>query len=117
MSSLDHWANEAYCYLTTTGRISGRPHTIEIWFALHDATVYLLAGGRYQADWVKNAQAQPQVTVKLGDQTWPAHARIVDDAEEDAHARHVVVAKYERDGNLSAWGRTALAVALDIQTR
>src|ERR1051325_2737939 len=33
------------CYLTTTGRTSGNPHTIEIWFALHGDRVYLLAGG------------------------------------------------------------------------
>ncbi len=26
-------ADEDFCYLTTTGRISGRAHTIEIWFA------------------------------------------------------------------------------------
>ena len=34
-----------YCYLTTKGRRSGSPHTIEIWFALHGDVVYLLAGG------------------------------------------------------------------------
>lgn len=28
-------ADETFRYLTTTGRISGRPHTIEIWFALN----------------------------------------------------------------------------------
>ena len=27
-------AAEQYCYLTTTGRVSGRPHEIEIWFAV-----------------------------------------------------------------------------------
>lgn len=25
-------ANEDFCYMTTTGRVSGRPHEIEIWF-------------------------------------------------------------------------------------
>lgn len=25
-------ADEDYCYLTTTGRVSGKPHTVEIWF-------------------------------------------------------------------------------------
>src|SRR6185312_13518616 len=33
-----------YCYITTTGRRSGKPHTIEIWFALDGRTLYLLAG-------------------------------------------------------------------------
>lgn len=31
-------ASEAFCYLATTGWISGRPHTIEIWFALDGST-------------------------------------------------------------------------------
>ena len=30
-------AGETYCYLTTTGRVTGKPHTIEIWFALEQA--------------------------------------------------------------------------------
>jgi hypothetical protein len=25
-----------FCYLTTAGRMSGRPHAAEIWFALQD---------------------------------------------------------------------------------
>ena len=33
------------CYLTTTGRITGRPHEIEIWFAVREATLY--ASGKY----------------------------------------------------------------------
>jgi hypothetical protein len=30
-------ADEEFCYLTTTGRVTGRPHEIEIWFALEDS--------------------------------------------------------------------------------
>jgi hypothetical protein len=29
---LDHIADEDFCYLTTTGRVSGQPRTIKIWF-------------------------------------------------------------------------------------
>lgn len=43
-----------YCYVTTTGRRSGNPHTIEIWFAQHGGRVYLLSGGGEASDWVKN---------------------------------------------------------------
>jgi hypothetical protein len=31
---MDDPGAEPFCYLTTVGRVSGRPHTIEIWFAL-----------------------------------------------------------------------------------
>lgn len=37
------------CYVTTKGRRSGSPHTVEIWFALLGDIVYLLAGGRERA--------------------------------------------------------------------
>ena len=52
-----------FCYLTTTGRITGRPHEIEIWFAFPpdpaSTTLYLMAGGRERSDWVKNLLQNP----------------------------------------------------------
>src|SRR5688500_2310587 len=45
-------ADEPFCYVTTTGRVTGQPHTIEIWFAVRNRTLYLLAGGGHRADWV-----------------------------------------------------------------
>ena len=42
-------ADEQFCYLTTTGRVSGEPREIEIWFALEATTLYMLAGGREKA--------------------------------------------------------------------
>jgi hypothetical protein len=47
-------SGEDYCYLTTKGRVSGRPHEIEIWFGVHGNTLYLLSGGGEESDWVKN---------------------------------------------------------------
>ncbi len=111
------YAKQSYCYLTTTGRISGEPRTIEIWFGLHDATVYMLAGGRDKANWVRNAQKEPRVTVRIKETAFKGTARLVAaDGDEDALARKLLVEKYapgySRD--LSSWGRTALPVAVDI---
>jgi hypothetical protein len=39
MISFDDLAGEQYCYLTTTGRVTAKPHTIEIWFALEGSTL------------------------------------------------------------------------------
>jgi hypothetical protein len=50
-ADLDQLAAEDFCYLTTRGRVSGRPHTIEIWFAQSERTLYMLAGGREGSDW------------------------------------------------------------------
>ena len=105
-----------YCYVTTTGRRSGTAHTIEIWFALEGDVVYLLSGGGEGSDWVKNLQAHPTVGVRLGDLDMLCRARVVDEPEEDALARRIVLDKYvPRDtGDLTEWGRTALPVAIEL---
>ena len=109
--------DEPYCYLTTTGRVSGKPHEIEIWFGLKDNTLYLLSGGMDNSDWVKNLLKDSSVTVRVAGQTFKASARIVDDKEEETMARNMLADKYnERTvrGSLSKWARTALPVAIDI---
>lgn len=109
--------DEDYCYLTTMGRVTGQPHEIEIWFALHDDTLYILAGGREKSDWVKNAKKTPAVRVRIADQRLEGTARLVPGADEDALARRLLLEKYappRYSGDLSDWGRTALPVAIDV---
>ena len=107
---------EDYCYVTTTGRVTGNPHTIEIWFAAHNDTIYILAGGGYSSDWVKNAKRQPRVPVRIGSTTFDGIARIVEDDHEDALARRLLLEKYgpRYSGDLDDWGRTALPVAIEL---
>ena len=104
-----------FCYLTTVGRTSGRPHRIEIWFALQEGTVYLLSGGRDASDWVRNVMASPGVTLQIGEETRQTRARVIaPDTEEDATARRLLVEKYRGPSDdLAAWGRTSLPVAID----
>jgi deazaflavin-dependent oxidoreductase (nitroreductase family) len=108
--------DEAYCYLTTTGRRSGRPHEIEIWFALAGRTVYLLSGGRDASDWVRNLLATPAVTVRIAGDRFPGAARVVEAPHEDALARGLLVEKYAPgyDGDLTEWRDTALPIAVDL---
>jgi deazaflavin-dependent oxidoreductase (nitroreductase family) len=115
MSDLGALADEDFCYLTTTGRVTGRPHTIEIWFSIDGQTLYMLSGGRDRSDWVKNLRRTPEVAVRIGGGSFEGHARVVEEAEEDALARQLLVEKYERrPGSLSNWRRTALPVAVDL---
>jgi deazaflavin-dependent oxidoreductase (nitroreductase family) len=117
---MDDPGGHAFCYLTTTGRVSGRPHTIEIWFALHGRTLYLLSGGRDRSDWVRNLQSDPAVTVRLGRldaDELPGRARVVEaGTDEDELARRLVAGKYQPGygGDLSGWRRSALPVAVDL---
>jgi len=109
-------ADEPFCYLTTIGRISGRHHTVEIWFARRGDTVYLLSGGGNRADWVRNMSRQPRVTLEVGTVRWAGYARIVTDPDEDRLARDLVAGKYQPtySGDLSTWRDTALPVAIDV---
>jgi deazaflavin-dependent oxidoreductase (nitroreductase family) len=65
-----------YLYLTTAGRVTGKPREIEIWFTEHGGHFYLVAE-RESANWVRNIQSQPQVKVRVGDAEFNAIARIV----------------------------------------
>ncbi len=108
-------AQEDFCYLTTTGRVTGRPHEIEIWFAVEGRTLYMLSGGRDRSDWVKNLRRNPEVMVRIASERFDGRARTVEDPKEDALARRLLVEKYERTpGHLANWRRTALPVAVDL---
>jgi deazaflavin-dependent oxidoreductase (nitroreductase family) len=105
-----------YCYLTTTGRSSGNPHTIEIWFARDGDRVYLLAGGGDQSDWVRNVRREPRVGLRLGSDDMICRARVVEDPDEDALARRLLLEKYRprTSDDLTEWARTALPVVVEL---
>lgn len=115
---LSRHATTDYAYLTTTGRKSGEPREIEIWFAVAGRAIYLMAGGRERAHWVRNIVAEPAVTVRLDGSTYAGRGRVVEaGSEEDERARAVVLAKYGPGygGDLSGWGRSALVVAIEVE--
>jgi deazaflavin-dependent oxidoreductase (nitroreductase family) len=111
-------ADQDFAYLTTTGRRTGKAHTIEIWFGLHDGRMYMLSGGGNHADWIQNLKKAPQVRVRIGTQTATGTARVLRaGTKEDELARRLLDGKYQRwrEGKrLSVWARTALPVAIDL---
>ena len=50
-----------FLYLTTTGRRSGQPREIEIWFTERDGRYYLVAEHGEQTGWVQNLRTNPRV--------------------------------------------------------
>ena len=114
-------ASQDYCYITTTGRVTGKPHEIEIWFALVGDTIYILAGGGHDSGWVKNVKKQPGVPVRIGkkvrvgiEANFTGTARFVTAKREDALARRLLLEKYAAFDDLDEWGRTALPVAFEL---
>jgi hypothetical protein len=61
-----HTMSEIFLYLTTTGRKSGQPHRIEIWFVEYASRYYLISEKREAAHWVRNILADPQVYFSIG---------------------------------------------------
>lgn len=83
-------ADATYGYLTTTGRVSGRRHEVEIWFAVDGQAIYLLSGSGGRSDWCLNLEASPSAEFTIDGKRYPVSGRLVTDAAEDARARRAV---------------------------
>jgi deazaflavin-dependent oxidoreductase (nitroreductase family) len=86
-----------YLYVTTRGRVTGRPREIEIWFVASRGNLYILAEHFYNTQWVKNIAKDPRVRVRLGDREFGASARALDpagDGEEWRTAQRLAREKY-----------------------
>jgi deazaflavin-dependent oxidoreductase (nitroreductase family) len=86
-----------FLYVTTTGRRSGKPHEIEIWFVEYAGVFYIVAENRERAHWVQNIRQTPAIIVRVGDQTFPATGRALYADSEPALAEsvsHLMDAKY-----------------------
>ena len=105
-----------YCYLITTGRRSGRPHRIEIWYAADGETLYLLSGGGRSSDWVRNLLADEDVLVEVEGDAHPARGRVLEGGDEAERARSLVYGKYapRYEGDLTGWRQRALPIAIDL---
>jgi deazaflavin-dependent oxidoreductase (nitroreductase family) len=84
--------SDVYLYLATTGRKTGNPHRIEIWYVEHDQRYYLASERREASHWVQNIAANPAVSFSIGTRDNPeavlplstGTGRILDDQESSA---------------------------------
>ena len=96
---------ETFLYLVTRGRNSGLPRRMEVWFVELDQVFYVLAESRDRADWVRNIEANPDVSFSIGNRrnafsavdTTDGLGRVVDEAGEAElieRVRAQMLAKY-----------------------
>ena len=98
--------------LITTGRVSGEPREVEIWFAREEDTVFILSGDGVHSHWVRNILAEPAVSVRIGDETFEGRGQVVDGEEEIAPVRELGARKYDR---LDSSGRPdGASVAIEL---
>lgn len=80
---------EPYLYLTTTGRKTGLPRKIEIWFVVLHGRYYLMSQDRLDAKWVKNLLQEPTVSFIV---------RPRDDEQAEVRATTAVARVVDHDG-------------------
>jgi deazaflavin-dependent oxidoreductase (nitroreductase family) len=112
-------ADEPYCYLETVGRVTGKRHAVELWFAADPGrrAVFILAGGGEATHWVRNIDHNAAVRLRVGGRTLEGTGRRIAGSERETLARRSLAAKYQgwREGQpLSRWAATSLPVAIDL---
>ena len=68
--------------LSTTGRKTGRQHTIGLQYELINGNYYVGAADGINADWYRNILKNPAVKIQVGAQIIPAVAETITDAEK-----------------------------------
>lgn len=126
--STDDWlatnADADCCDIVTTGRRSGNPHEIEIWFGVarvqNGAIMYLISGNGPTADWYQNLLFNREVVVKLAGEAHLGHARAVVEPDERRRVGDLMGAKYVWGGDPSigltydAWCYDVPAIAIEF---
>lgn len=102
--------------ITTTGRKSGRPRRIEIWFHNLDGRIFItgLPGTR---DWYANLLADPSMIFHLKEQVkadLPATARGVTDREEKRKVLEVILGRLGRSADIDRWLERSPLVEVEL---
>lgn len=98
---LERVADRDDCELTTTGRRTGRAHTVEIWFAVAERSLFII-GDPSRPDWYRNVVAgttggtDATVGVRLAGVHVTGLGRPITDPDRRRFAGSVLAAKYRR---------------------
>jgi deazaflavin-dependent oxidoreductase (nitroreductase family) len=70
-------ASVLYMYLTTTGRVSGMPRTVELWFVVYAGKLYSVNGTPEKTNWVRNIRRNPAVRCRIENTEWEGTGRVL----------------------------------------
>ena len=102
------------CRLITTGRRSGQPREVRVWFAAIEDRLFVLSEKGAQADWVRNLLARPDLRVRIEQREFEGRGQSVENEADDPIARDAIAAKYGTKW-LTKFLREALPVRIDIE--
>lgn len=80
--SLGELASTDFLYLTTIGRVSGQPRTVELWFVVYERKLYVVSEAPLRTHWVQNLIRNPKVGVRIDEHIAEAAARVMDRSEQ-----------------------------------
>ena len=112
-------ADEKYIYLTTKGRRTGKPHTVELWFAVVGDRVYLSHEGKC-TDWMRNIQKDDRVEFKIGNNWFRGRSQIVKGGEAFEVGKHALYLKYYGKANkdvVDDWFSESTVIEISIVER
>ena len=102
--------------ITTTGRTSGQPRRIEIWFHNLGGRLYI-TGRPGRRSWYANLVANPELTfhLKRSVQTdLPARARPITEADERREVLSKILETIEMAGEIERWVERAPLVEVEL---
>jgi deazaflavin-dependent oxidoreductase (nitroreductase family) len=103
--------------ITTTGRTSGQPRRIEMWYHILDGQVYL-TGTPGPRDWYANLVAHPTFTFHLKEGVRADLAARATPITDPAARRAIlgrILARLGRPGDLAAWVAGSPLVAVTFE--
>jgi len=80
--------------ITVTGRKSGRPISIPVWFVLENGTLYLLPVSGSDTQWYKNVLKNPSIRIEAGGAEAELKVAPVTDAKQVSSVVEKFRAKY-----------------------
>jgi deazaflavin-dependent oxidoreductase (nitroreductase family) len=102
--------------LTTNDARNGRPRTTPVAYHRRRDRYVIIAsngGATRHPDWFRNLERDPNVTVEVGAETFPAGARILDNSERDAVFAAIVAQAPVAGAFQAKAGRTIPVIELE----
>jgi general stress protein 26 len=93
-NELTEVGSEKLIHLTTTGRKTGKLHTVELWFAIDNGKIYLSHEGE-ETDWMKNIERDSHVSFVIGNRKLTGVAHYLRNGTKEAEkAKESLYKKY-----------------------
>lgn len=85
--------SQKFIHLTTKGRKTGRPHSVELWFAASDGKVFLSHEGK-ETDWMKNIKQKGEVSFEIGGENFTGKGHYIEEPDEAWLCKVALYEKY-----------------------